>query len=131
MLVFKRKFTSELNSIVKFLTDFKENYLERLTDNPQLRDRMEYAVMEAVDNAHEHGNRKDPEKYIVVCCWKAVEFLVFSVLDEGAGFDGKIPGIRPGLKNLNGRGLISIQDYAHSVSFNDKGNLITFTFRTW
>lgn len=131
MLVFEEKFTSEISSIVKFLNDFKKNYLQTLVEDAKLRDRIEYVVMEAVDNAHEHGNKKDPNKSIVVRCWKEAGLLFFSVLDEGAGFDGNIPPTRPGLDNLNGRGLVSIQDYSHSVSFNDKGNLITFTFRTW
>ena len=86
--------------------------------------------MEAVDNAYDHGNRKNETKSITVRCWEDDDFLMFSVLDEGEGFSGKIPESMPDITDISGRGLYSIQEFAHSVSFNDRGNMITFTFRT-
>ncbi len=128
--VFEERFASQLISIVRFLTDFKERYLEYLTDDQALRDRIEYVVMEAVDNAYEHGNHKDETKSIVVRCRQKDELLGLSILDEGQGFDKKIPGNMPDMTNLNGRGLFSIRELAHSVSFNDRGNMITIIFKT-
>ncbi len=130
MTVFEERFASQLISIVRFLTGFKEMYLEYLTDNPVLRDRIEYALMEAIDNAHEHGNRKDETKSIVVRCRQEEEFLDLSILDEGDGFDGRIAETRPAMTDLNGRGLFSMRELAHSVSFNDRGNMITIIFKT-
>lgn len=130
MIIFEEKFASKIKSIAEFLTVFKGRYLESLADTPALRDTIEYVVMEAIDNAHEHGNRRDEQKSIVVRCWQEGEFLTFSVLDEGEGFAGTIHEIMPPLTDLNGRGLYSMQAFAHSVSFNDKGNMITISFRT-
>ncbi|MDP3480138.1 MAG: ATP-binding protein [Desulfoprunum sp.] len=130
MVVFEETFPSKIKSIVEFLTVFKEKYLEYLVDTPALRDRLEYVVMEAIDNAYEHGNRQDENTSIRVQCWQEEDLLTFSVLDEGEGFAGTISESLPLLTDLNGRGLYSIQEFAHSVSFNDKGNMITITFKT-
>ena len=130
MLVFEEKFTSNLKSVVGFLTVFKEKYLESLCESTAMRDRIEYVVLEAVDNACDHGNRRDETKTVTVRCWEEDDFLMFSVLDEGKGFSRRIPDSMPELSDISGRGLYSIQEFAHSVSFNEKGNMITFTFRT-
>ena len=130
MLVFEEEFPSNLKSVVSFLTVFKEKYLESLCESTALRDRIEYVVMEAVDNACDHGNQRDEKKVVIVRCWEEDDFLIFSVRDEGEGFNQRIPDTVPDLSDINGRGLYSIQQFAHSVSFNDRGNMITFTFRT-
>lgn len=130
MLVFEETFPSDLKSVAGFLTAFKEKYLGDLCDSSAMRDKIEYVVMEAVDNAYEHGNRLDETKSVTVRCWRENDLLKFSVLDEGEGFSGNITDTRPELTNLNGRGLYSMQEFAHSVSFNDRGNMITIIFKT-
>ncbi|RPH42087.1 MAG: hypothetical protein EHM86_03070, partial [Desulfobulbaceae bacterium] len=82
MLVFEEKFPSNLKSVIRFLTDFKEKYLESLCESTALRDRIEYVVMEAVDNACDHGNQRDEKKVVIVRCWEEDDFLIFSVRDE-------------------------------------------------
>ena len=130
MLVFEETFPSNLKSVAGFLTAFKEKYLGSLCDSSAMRDRIEYVVMEAVDNAYEHGNRLDETKSVTVRCWRENDLLMFSVLDEGEGFSGNITDTRPEITNPNGRGLYSMQEFAHSVSFNDRGNMITIIFKT-
>ena len=100
MIVFEEKFASENKSIAEFLTVFKKKYLATLSNTPALRDTIEYVVMEAVDNAHEHGNNQDKNKSIVVHCRQEKDLLIFSVLDEGDGFAGKIPKIMPAISDL-------------------------------
>src|SRR3954469_3302210 len=45
------------------------------------------AVTEAVNNAILHGNQNDPEKYVRIGFESDEDNLVFSVTDEGRGFD--------------------------------------------
>ena len=130
MLVFEEIFASDLRSVAGFLSLFKEKYLDFLSQTALLRDRIEYSLMEAIDNAYEHGNQKNEHKYITVRCSEEGDFLTFSVLDEGDGFSKNIPRVMPGIADYSGRGLYSIHQFTHSVSFNDRGNMITFTFRT-
>lgn len=130
LLIFEEKIASTQSAIFNFLTIFKNKYLKLFSDNQVLRDRIEYVLTEAVENAYQHGNRQDYKKFIHIYCWHDTDQLMFSVEDEGEGFDGRIPSAIPSIAARNGRGLFSIKEFTESLSLNAKGNKITFTFKT-
>jgi anti-sigma regulatory factor (Ser/Thr protein kinase) len=130
LVVFEETIASTQSAIVDFLILFKNRYLQLLSDNRMLLDRIEYVLMETLENAHEHGNRRDDTKSIHICCWRDDERLTFAVEDEGDGFNGKIPATAPSISDRHGRGLFSIKEFTESLLLNAKGNKITFTFRT-
>lgn len=96
---------------------------------PEASDTVETLLNEALINAWEHGNRKDPAKRIFVA-WQILggNGLKVSVRDEGPGFSP--PGLNcpqaPPVEQRRGRGLIIMSEFADSVSFNKEGNEITF-----
>jgi len=83
------------------------------------------ALEEAFLNAVKHGNRMDPTKKVTIEYVMDREKIEICMTDEGPGFDPRcIPDPRVG-KNLyrpEGRGLLLIRSYMHTVEYNERGN---------
>jgi len=83
------------------------------------------ALEEAFLNAVKHGNRMDPAKKVTIDYVVDQEKVEICVTDEGPGFDpGGIPDPRVGqnLYRPEGRGLLLIRSYMHTVEYNERGN---------
>ncbi|GAB4331270.1 MAG: hypothetical protein Kow00127_23250 [Bacteroidales bacterium] len=114
-----------------------EALIEKVCDEYNLNETylgcISVAISEAFDNALTHGNRNNPELSIVVSAEKTDQGLVFTVKDEGKGYDyNSIPD--PGKKgseplHFPGRGLFLIKTLSDNVSFNEAGNEISIGFR--
>ncbi len=90
---------------------------------------VQLALHEAATNAFRHGNRGDRGKAIAVRYVATPARMLLEVEDEGAGFDpGRVPAPRAARDRLRptGRGLPLMRAYATWVSFNPKGNRVTF-----
>lgn len=89
---------------------------------------VELALVEAANNAIDHGNHFDPNK-IATVSWKLVNgVLKVSIKDEGSGFRYEdVPDPRNGdyIDIPSGRGLLLIHGYMDDVFFNKTGNEIT------
>jgi serine/threonine-protein kinase RsbW len=90
------------------------------------------ATLEAVNNAINHGNKADPEKLVDV----EIEFvnneIRVTVSDEGEGFDPKKipdPTLPDNIEELSGRGVFLMTKLADSIQFNEKGNIVTMSFK--
>ena len=129
MIVFTKTIRSEARAIESFLHEFKIGYLKWLKIPDQLKDKIEFSIMEAVENAHEHGNRKNENKTITIRCWHKEDEYQYSVTDCGDGFSGEIPEQPPPISEKRGRGLYSMRMYTDSITFNETGTAITFTFK--
>ena len=83
------------------------------------------ALEEAFLNAVKHGNRMDPTKKVTIDYEVDQEKVEIRMTDEGVGFDPRcIPDPRVG-KNLyrpEGRGLLLIRSYMHTVEYSERGN---------
>ncbi len=83
------------------------------------------ALEEAFLNAVKHGNRMDPTKKVTIEYVVDPEKVEIRMTDEGLGFDpDRIPDPRVG-KNLyrpEGRGLLLIRSYMHTVEYSERGN---------
>ncbi|MBI5185663.1 MAG: ATP-binding protein [Nitrospinae bacterium] len=118
--------------------DAFQDYFSREVARPlfpsdtEASDTVETLLNEALINAWEHGNGKDPAKRIFVA-WQILENngIKVSVRDEGPGFSP--PGLNcpqaPPVSRRRGRGLIIISEFADSISFNKEGNELTFVFK--
>ena len=89
------------------------------------------AVTEAVNNAIIHGNKSNPNKKVKVIVDKVTKEVVFSVFDEGGGFDfTDLPDpIAPeNIEKPNGRGIFLMKNLSDKVEFFDNGTKVCITF---
>ncbi len=78
------------------------------------------AVREATVNAVLHGNEYDPSRQIVVCLENTGKDLIFTVADEGRGFDPESipdPLAEENLLRGTGRGIFLIRSLMDEVHF--------------
>jgi serine/threonine-protein kinase RsbW len=89
------------------------------------------AVTEAVNNAIEHGNKKDALMEVnVFVSDNPIEFC-FSVKDQGRGFDFENlpdPTSPENLLKENGRGIYLMRNLADDVEFEDSGRSVNIYF---
>lgn len=89
------------------------------------------AVTEAVYNAMNHGNKFNSQKNVDVIFEENNSKLVFTIKDEGAGFDpDKLPDPTSpeNLEKENGRGVFLMKHLADEIEFSDEGRLVKMSF---
>jgi len=89
------------------------------------------AVTEAVNNAIHHGNQDDPEKLVKIGFESENSKLVFSITDEGPGFDYASlpdPTDPANLDKVSGRGVFLMQNLADSIQFEQNGRRVLLGF---
>lgn len=89
------------------------------------------AVTEAVTNAIIHGNQNNPEKLVEINVDSELKEVVFSIIDDGGGFDfTNLPDpIAPeNLEKPNGRGIFLMKNLSDKVEFFDEGRKVCITF---
>jgi len=112
-----------------------ENLIDDLAENLNFGDELygniSVSIIEAVSNAIQHGNENDVTK-IVLLDYKVIkEQLVFTISDEGNGFDLDTvpdPTLPENLENIKGRGIFLIRNLADKVTFADRGAIIIIYF---
>jgi len=90
------------------------------------------ATLEAVNNAITHGNKADPQKMVDVEIMFEKNEMVVTVTDEGKGFNPSVipdPTLPENIEELSGRGVFLMKKLADSISFNEKGNSVTMSFK--
>jgi len=89
---------------------------------------LKIALLEAITNAIEHGNKQDPSKTVEIHAELNAHKAVFSVKDQGAGFDYQNlpdPTEPKNLIKVRGRGVFLIHKIMDEVYFNENGSEIT------
>ncbi len=89
------------------------------------------AVTEAVNNAIEHGNRKDAQVDVMVEVANGDKEFCFTVKDQGRGFDFvnlPDPTAPDNLLKENGRGIFLMRNLADEVEFEDNGRSVNIYF---
>lgn len=129
-------YTLQLASKIDSIT-LLENFIDELGAKYDLSDEVYANVLtclsEALINAILHGNAQNPEKRVYINL-EVIENkrLVFTVTDEGNGFDfNNIPDptAPENLENLSGRGIYIIKKLADQCIFNSKGNELELHFK--
>jgi serine/threonine-protein kinase RsbW len=90
------------------------------------------ALDEAFVNAVKHGNRSDPSKLLRVTAELSAHEAIFTVEDEGEGFDvNAIPDPRdPGnLFKSSGRGVLLIYNIMDEVEYSERGTRLKMVKR--
>jgi serine/threonine-protein kinase RsbW len=109
-----------------------EEFSERISDEYFLNDsyfgNIITSLSEAVENAIVHGNKMDEKKTVRIILEEKDEGLMFTVIDQGEGFDHKqySESIPEGKK---GEGIFLIRSLADEVSIKDGGRVISMLFR--
>ncbi len=127
-----RSLRRELLSTLSDVDIFCDQAAELLRD-AGLRDE-EFAVQmllrESLNNAIVHGNDGLRTKRICVEVRIGKRLIVIRIADEGQGFDWKhAETVMPDADSISGRGLPIYALYATRISFNQKGNQVTFARR--
>lgn len=90
------------------------------------------AVTEAVNNAIQHGNQNNPDKFVKIGFASSNQHLTFNVSDEGNGFNYNAlpdPTDPANLDKPNGRGIFLMRNLADSVEFLNNGKTVMLSFK--
>jgi serine/threonine-protein kinase RsbW len=88
---------------------------------------IQLAIEEAIINAVEHGNQRNPLKTVTVEYSIAPDMFEISITDEGCGFrPEKVPDPREdeNIHNVTGRGIVLMRACMDSVEYNERGNCV-------
>lgn len=91
------------------------------------------AVTEAVNNAIGHGNDYDASKKVNITYEIEGDNLMFTIKDEGPGFDYynlPDPTAPENLEKPTGRGIFLMKHLADQVIFSDNGRTVEMYFKT-
>ncbi|RMD93727.1 MAG: hypothetical protein D6814_15250 [Calditrichaeota bacterium] len=86
------------------------------------------ALVEALTNAMEHGNKFDPKKKVYVRAELNYEQAKFDIRDQGKGFDFEAlpdPTQKQNLYRPRGRGVFMMRQFMDEVIFHPPGNHVT------
>ena len=89
------------------------------------------AVTEAVNNAIVHGNESEGNKKVKVEVSKDEKSVIFSIKDEGGGFDFQNlpdPTAPENIEKPDGRGIFLMKNLSDEVEFLENGSIVNITF---
>jgi len=125
------KIPSDMSNIFR-AENFLDNVSEKFGLGDELIANISVSVIEAVSNAIQHGNKNDITKITYLEYYKKDHLLVFSIKDEGDGFEiNNVPDptLPENIENLKGRGLFLIKHLADNVIFENNGSTIIIEFK--
>jgi serine/threonine-protein kinase RsbW len=129
------KIDLELPSDLSLMSGVLQYLIERVSRigliHPE-RSNLFVALDEAFVNAVTHGNKNNPGKLIRITAELSPSEAVFTVEDEGEGFDvQQIPDPRDpaNLFKSSGRGVLLIYNIMDEVEYNAQGNLLKMVKR--
>lgn len=121
---------SKTNNIAKIEPYLKEIIVKSHICNERYADIL-ISLTEAVNNAIIHGNAQDESKYVKINMIESDRGVVFSVTDEGQGFDPENvpdPTTDEFIECCGGRGVFIIKSLADSVDYQDNGCTVQMRF---
>jgi serine/threonine-protein kinase RsbW len=109
-----------------------ENIADRYNVSEDTFANMMTCLSEAFINAMKHGNKMDPYKMVIVNAEVDDKRILWTVADEGPGFDYTHlpdPTAPENIENLTGRGVFIIKHLADQCVFNTNGNEVELHFK--
>ena len=113
-----------------------ENLIEQIADKHHVSEdtfaNMMTCLNEIAINAIVHGNKLDESKKVIVNAEVESKRVIWTVPDEGAGFDYDHlpdPIAVENLENLTGRGVFIVKQLADQCIFNSRGNEVELHFK--
>lgn len=97
----------------------------------ELEANVQIAICETFNNAIVHGNKLNPEK-VVTCTFDITELdYIFTIEDEGEGFDHTTipdPTLPENVEKTEGRGVFLTRTLADSVEYLNGGRKVVIRF---
>ena len=128
-------YTLQLPSTQESIT-LLENLIEDIADKFKISEdtfaNMMTCLNEAANNAIIHGNKLDPKKIVIVNADVNSKRAVWTITDEGEGFDYNNlpdPTSEENLEKLTGRGVFILKHLADQCIFNSRGNEVELHFK--
>ncbi len=128
-------YTLQLPSKLESITAL-ETLIEEIADKYQVSEdtfgNMMTCLNEVVNNAIVHGNKLDPNKKVIVNAEVDSKRAIWTITDEGPGFDYNHlpdPTAAENLESLSGRGVFIIKMLADQCVFNTAGNEVELLFK--
>ncbi|WP_426669812.1 ATP-binding protein [Mucilaginibacter sp. McL0603] len=128
-------YTLQLPSKPESITQL-ETLIEQIADKHQVSEdtfaNMMTCLNEIAINAIVHGNKLDESKKVIVNADVDAKRVVWTITDEGEGFDYDHlpdPTAEENLENLTGRGVFIVKQLADQCIFNTKGNEVELHFK--
>lgn len=115
---------SKVEQLIESLCEFK-------SVNQDCYGNMLIALTEAVNNAIVHGNKNDHTKNVHLELETSDEEVLFTIRDEGSGFDYKKvpdPTLPENRYKTSGRGIFLMKNLADNINFEENGKSIKLTF---
>jgi serine/threonine-protein kinase RsbW len=120
-----------LTENLRIVESFIDNVKEKFNLNDDIYGNIMISVTESVNNAIFHGNKQDKSKMVSITLNLNKNQIMFSILDQGNGFDFNNlpdPTAPNNLEKLGGRGIFLMKNLADEVHFNDKGREVELVF---
>ncbi|PYS39982.1 MAG: hypothetical protein DMF71_14215 [Acidobacteria bacterium] len=117
-----------MNAVLEYLLDRVDKLGLVKTEQSNLF----VALDEAFVNAVKHGNRNDPAKLLRVTAELSAHEAIFTVEDEGDGFDVREipdPTDPANLFKSSGRGVLLIYNIMDEVEYSERGNRLKMVKR--
>ncbi len=86
------------------------------------------AVLQAVQNAMQHGNGSNPDKKVNICCGYCKGGVYFEVSDQGSGFDFNSLLAADISTPGTGTGLFIMRSLADRLTFSNGGSTVRMEF---
>ncbi len=88
---------------------------------------LQYVLIEALNNAYQHGNNADPNKHIVIDVIISNDAVSVTVRDSGNGFDTQqfLTQIDKDIHSVQGRGILLMKLNSDEITYNAAGNEVT------
>ena len=123
-----RSCVSSICELEGFINDISQRYEIGNDKYPDIL----ISLTEAVSNAIIHGNKKDLAKFVHISMSLAAQQLVFTVTDEGKGFNPSTvpdPTAPENIQCCGGRGVFLIKELADEVHYHNNGSTVKISFR--
>lgn len=122
--------TSELNNI-REVEHFIEKTIKEFELPEDIWGKITLSIMEAVNNSILYGNKQDPQKLVKLAVVRSRIKVVFTIEDEGEGFDFKSipdPTTPENLEKATGRGLYLMTHLTDELLFAKNGAKVIMIF---
>ncbi len=119
--------TENIRIIESFIDNAKDTY--KIDDD--IYGNIMIAVTESVNNAIKHGNDLQNNKNVLLTLQLKDNIIIFTVRDEGKGFDFENlpdPTAPENLDKPGGRGIFLMRHLADEVKFRDEGRVVELSF---
>ncbi|BDD02519.1 ATP-binding protein [Aureibacter tunicatorum] len=120
-----------LSENIRIIESFIDNVKDKFNLNDDIYGNIMIAVTESVNNAINHGNKKDKSKNVSITMNYSEDEIKFIVSDEGEGFDYNHlpdPTAPENIDKPSGRGIFLMKHLCDEIEFKSEGSVAELTF---